>query len=59
MRAIVCDKCGKVVLLDEDERDYSVKQGTACLLIQDGHQTHIDLCEECARELMDVAIRKG
>jgi len=55
MNAIVCDKCGKVSLLED---------GVPCLrpsgvyrLISDKDNSVIDLCECCANELVDAVRR--
>lgn len=55
MKAIVCDKCGKVNLL-EDERPYMYPTGVY-RLVNDADSSVIDLCEECANELVE-AIRR-
>ena len=56
MLAIVCDCCGKVRLLDGEEifhRPTGFK-----ILSDDGNfPSKIDLCEECAEQLM-AAVRK-
>lgn len=55
MKAIVCDKCGKVNLL-EDERPYLYPSGIY-RLVSDKDDSVVDLCEECAAELVE-AIRR-
>ena len=56
MKAVVCDKCGKVVLMaDEDLMTYT--EGINILQMLGKRQT-IDLCDECTDELV-AAIRKG
>lgn len=55
MKAIVCDRCGKVNLL-EDERPYLYPTGVYRLL-NDKDISAVDLCEECAAELVE-AIRR-
>lgn len=55
MKAYVCDKCGKVILL-EDERPYMVPIGVY-QLIGDTDKMHLDLCEECANELVEAVRR--
>ena len=55
MKAIVCDKCGKVNLLDES-KPYMFPPGIF-RLVSDKDDREIDLCEECAEELM-AAVRE-
>ena len=55
MKAIVCDKCGKVNLL-EDDKLYYYPSGVYRLL-DDRDSSVIDLCEDCAAELVE-AVRK-
>lgn len=55
MKAYVCDKCGKVILL-EDERPYMMPSGVY-QLIGDTDKMHLDLCEECANELVEAVRR--
>ena len=52
MKAIVCDKCGKVNLL-EDEKPYMDPSGVY-RLIGDRDDTVLDLCENCANELVEA-----
>ena len=52
MKAIVCDKCGKVNLL-EDEKPYMYPSGVY-RLIGDRDDTVLDLCENCANELVEA-----
>lgn len=54
MKAIVCDKCGKVVLLEGDSFRYPDEINV--LYIQDKGQ-QIDMCNECTNELLE-GIRK-
>lgn len=56
MKAIVCDKCGKVSLIPEDSITYCPENGVYYLVSDDGKRK-LDLCEECAEELM-AAVRK-
>lgn len=56
MKAIVCDKCGKVILLP-DEPSALFPRGTARLIMV-GSQEELDVCQECADELF-AAVRKG
>ena len=49
MNAIVCDKCGKVVLLENGER---LKRSEGLFTLYDHKETScIDLCEDCVGEL--------
>lgn len=56
MKAIVCDKCGKVNLL-EDERPYLMSPAGVYRLLGDKDWLSLDLCEECAYELMEAVRR--
>ena len=56
MKAIVCDKCGKVILLADGERYYHQK--AIVKLINTATQEEMDLCDECAEELK-AAVRKS
>lgn len=56
MRAIVCDKCGKTMLL-EDNTPYSYSPVGAYRLVNDKDNVTLDLCEGCANELLE-AVRK-
>ena len=56
MKAIVCDKCGKVVLMSDDELAIC-PEGINILQMLGKRQT-IDLCDECTDELV-AAIRNG
>lgn len=56
MKAIVCDKCGKVILIPEDSGIYDPETGVYCL-INSKDKRNLDLCEECAEELMAL-VRK-
>jgi hypothetical protein len=56
MRAIVCDRCGKVVLLSDDDRVYAVPNGIVRLLSSEIGD--VDLCVECAKELK-TALQKN
>lgn len=55
MKAIVCDKCGKVNLL-EDDKPYMYPT-SVYRLISDRESSVIDLCEECTAELV-AAVRR-
>lgn len=50
MKAFVCDKCGKVILL-EDSKAYYAKANGIYHLVSDDH-IEIDLCEDCVQELL-------
>lgn len=52
MKAIVCDKCGNVNLL-EDDKPYMFPTGVYRLM-SDKDNTVIDLCESCANELIEA-----
>lgn len=58
MKAIVCDKCGKVVLL-EDKYPLGKEEGIHCLILTNDmtRESKLDLCQECAEELM-AAVRR-
>lgn len=56
MKAIVCDKCGKVMLL-EDERPYLVSPAGVYRLIGERDCHSLDLCEDCACELIEAVRR--
>lgn len=56
MKAIVCDKCGKVILL-EDDRPYCYPSGIYRLVNERGGAKELDLCEDCAGELVEVLRR--
>ena len=54
MKAIVCDKCGKVTLL-EDHKPYVSPSGVYRLVGDSGiYEQEFDLCEDCVGDL-----RKG
>ena len=55
MKAIVCDMCGNVNLL-EDDRPYMFPSGVY-QLISDNNSSVVDLCEVCAAKLME-SVRK-
>jgi hypothetical protein len=54
MKAIVCDCCGKVMLLESQFR----WPETVYTLSKGGSESDLDLCKECAENLTK-AIRKG
>jgi hypothetical protein len=54
MKAIVCDKCGKVVLLPDEP--LRCPEGINTLVMRGTHR-EIDLCDECVDELV-AAVRK-
>ena len=56
MKAIVCDKCGKVTLL-EDDRPYMYPAGVYRLVSDRGGSKEIDLCEDCAGNLVELLRR--
>jgi hypothetical protein len=51
MRAIVCDCCGKTELLCEETNPFSEPMHTYHLISPKG-KTKLDLCEECAENLV-------
>lgn len=53
MKAIVCDKCGKVVLL-EDNGPYMYPSGVYRLVNDERKEKTLDLCEDCAGELVEA-----
>lgn len=58
MKAIVCDKCGKVVLI-EDKHPYGAVEGIHTLTLNSDitRESKLDLCQECAEELLAL-VRK-
>lgn len=59
MKAIVCDKCGKVVLLAEETYPLGKAEGIHCLILTNDmtRESKLDLCQECAEELLAL-VRK-
>lgn len=55
MKAMVCDKCGKVVLLPDNP---GICPDGISTLYMSHKQQEIDLCDECVDELVQ-ALRKG
>lgn len=56
MKAIVCDKCGKVILIpDEIVYEYATGINRLSMMTK---RLEIDLCDECADELV-AAVREG
>ena len=55
MKAIICDKCGKVILLSDDPM--CCADGINKLYVT-SKKLDIDLCDECMDELV-AAVRKG
>ena len=51
MRAIVCDKCGKTVLMGDEYRMYPDGMNRLSLVSK---KEEIDLCDECTEELMEA-----
>ena len=56
MHAIVCDKCGKVILLEEDRVRGLCIPDDVFILRNDRRDTRIELCEDCGNELV-AAVR--
>lgn len=56
MKAIVCDVCGKVVLL-ADEHPLGKAEGIHCLFLTNdlSRENKLDLCEDCAGKLISCA----
>ena len=55
MRAIVCDKCGKVVLLDDKDGFEFHTHTKIYRLIGDHREARdLDLCDDCANELIEA-----
>lgn len=54
MKAMMCDRCGKVVLLDDEPNLFDI--GINALYIRKTNE-NIDLCDECVDELR-AAVRK-
>ena len=57
MKAIVCDKCGKVILLEDGRYEYGTGSGAFHLIGGKFADSLLDLCEDCVEELM-TAVRK-
>jgi hypothetical protein len=55
-KAYVCDKCGKVLLL-EDSKPYMSPTGIY-QLVGDKEEYTVDLCESCVKELFE-SVRNG
>lgn len=53
MKALVCDCCGKVVLIPESCRDYG-ETGIHRLIADTLDYSVLDLCQECADKLMEA-----
>lgn len=51
MRAIVCDCCGKVILMEE--HDSWQKVDGVHYIVGKSDFTELDLCDECYNKLMD------
>ena len=51
MRAIVCDKCGKVVLIPDRSNMHNI-EGVHQLYSDGLGISKLDLCDECAEELI-------
>lgn len=56
MRAIVCDKCGKTILVPDGKTSYDAENGVF-YLVSNAAEVKLDLCEECANELLTL-VRK-
>ena len=56
MKAIVCDMCGRVILL-EDDKPYICPSGVYRLVSDKGYASEVDLCENCAGNLVKVLRR--
>lgn len=57
MKAIVCDKCGKVTLL-EDEFPYRYPSSVYRLVCESGKAKELDLCEDCADGIIEALRRR-
>jgi hypothetical protein len=57
MKAIVCDKCGKVVLIPDNGPAFCTETGIYRLVSMNDGNGIVDLCEECKKELMDAVRR--
>ena len=51
-KAIMCDKCGKIMLLDDDH-PYAAPAGLYRLICSSKRE-EIDLCDECGKELTET-----
>lgn len=59
-RAIVCDKCGKVTLLDDKDGFKFHTHTNMYHLIGDCKDAmELDLCEDCAKELLEAVRKSG
>lgn len=54
MKAIVCDACGKVMLLDECTPIYSEENGVNRLTGRLFDRGEVDLCDDCASKLLEA-----
>lgn len=54
MRAIVCDKCGKTILLEEGALFTRGRETLYTLIRHGADATELDLCEDCAKELLEA-----
>lgn len=57
MKAIVCDKCGKVTLL-EDDKPYTYAPIGIYVLLNELAGTRLELCEDCGNELIEAVRRE-
>lgn len=57
MKGIVCDKCGKIVLL-EDKKPYEYPCGIY-RLIGDSDNIVLDICEDCSKEFFELLRNKA
>jgi hypothetical protein len=56
MFAIVCDKCGNTAVLENDKsRSNTYKEtGFRRVCVDNPFESELDLCEECAKELLGL-----
>lgn len=52
MDAIVCDRCGNVLLLEDGFRPRLPKDFARMSGVIGGNEIHLDLCADCARDLV-------
>ena len=52
MKAVVCDCCGKVILIPDRTNTYT--NTGVHRLISDGEERQLDLCENCADKLTEA-----
>ena len=54
MKAIVCDKCGNVILLDDDKPYQSAPAGVFVWVHDKYLSFQMELCEDCGDEIVEA-----